>query len=305
MVDYFAVLGLTRSATHAEMREAYRRLAKLYHPDSQPAENRDTPGRKESDQRMQAINEAKSVLFDPIKREEHRVMLGLREKISAERLAQLRAQTHYRAVTTYRPPQPKRPSSKWDRVWRKWLTGIVSVMCLAVLGVLIYEMSKPAPQSGDPIKELIARYSQPEKLPFDTAPAPDTMTVANDSLSHLRRRGDILFGLGEYRAASKYYEKCLRVDSTDETLITNLSFAYFKRGRYAQSLEVLSRRMTGDSNLVVAYYNIGQLFMHEDKPFDARSAFQAALKVADHMRSEGRTPPPFITNARSELARLE
>ena len=297
MVDYFAVFGLSRSASDAEIRDAYRKLAKAYHPDNRPND-------PEAMSRMQAINEAKSVLLDPVKREEHRVLLGLRESLSRERLTQLRMQ-HSPAVTTYRPRKPRRPQSKWDRLWSKWLTAIACVMLLGVAGVVTFQMTRPAPAANDPIREIIARYSHADKLPFDSLPPPDTMTVPNDSVAKLKRKADILFGFGEYRAASKYYEKCLALDSTDEDVMKNLSFAYFKRGRYAQSLEVLTRQMKGDSNLVVAYYNIGELFMREEKPFDARSAFQAAIRIADEMRAEGKSPPSFVGNARKQLAHLE
>ena len=41
----------------------------------------------------------------------------------------------------------------------------------------------------------------------------------------------------------------LRKSPPNDTVIGNLSYAYFKRGKYAQTLEVLSRNMHGDSNL--------------------------------------------------------
>jgi curved DNA-binding protein len=60
-IDYYKVLGVPRTASQDEIKRAYRRLAKNYHPDV----NNDAPDAKE---RFQEINEANEVLGDPEKR---------------------------------------------------------------------------------------------------------------------------------------------------------------------------------------------------------------------------------------------
>ena len=63
-IDYYKVLGVEKSATQDEIRKAYRKLAKKYHPDI----NKDDPQAKE---RFQEINEANEVLGDPEKRKKY------------------------------------------------------------------------------------------------------------------------------------------------------------------------------------------------------------------------------------------
>jgi molecular chaperone DnaJ len=56
--DHYEVLGVSREATDEELKNAFRRLAKRYHPDK-------NPGDKEAEERIKEIGEAYRVLSDP------------------------------------------------------------------------------------------------------------------------------------------------------------------------------------------------------------------------------------------------
>lgn len=60
--DFYKVLGVSRSAKAADIKKAYRRLARRYHPDV-------NPGDREAEERFKGISEAFDVLSDPKKRE--------------------------------------------------------------------------------------------------------------------------------------------------------------------------------------------------------------------------------------------
>ena len=61
MSDYYGVLGVSRTASESEIRQAYRKLARQHHPDVNREDNA-------SEERFKSINEAYSVLSDKSKR---------------------------------------------------------------------------------------------------------------------------------------------------------------------------------------------------------------------------------------------
>lgn len=62
--DYYSILGISREAGADEIKSAYRKLARKYHPDV-------NPGNKEAENKFKEINEAFSVLNDPQKKQEY------------------------------------------------------------------------------------------------------------------------------------------------------------------------------------------------------------------------------------------
>jgi curved DNA-binding protein len=62
--DYYATLGVSKSASAKELKQAYRKLARKFHPDV-------NPGDKASETKFKEINEAYEVLGDPDKRRKY------------------------------------------------------------------------------------------------------------------------------------------------------------------------------------------------------------------------------------------
>ncbi|MBC3783882.1 DnaJ C-terminal domain-containing protein [Spirosoma utsteinense] len=63
-IDYYAVLGLTKTASDEDIKKAYRKLARKYHPDLNPNDG-------DANKKFQQINEANEILSDPEKRKKY------------------------------------------------------------------------------------------------------------------------------------------------------------------------------------------------------------------------------------------
>src|SRR6201984_3011405 len=59
--DYYEILGVKKSASADDIRKAFRKLARKYHPDV-------NPGDKAAEEKFKALSEANDVLSDPKKR---------------------------------------------------------------------------------------------------------------------------------------------------------------------------------------------------------------------------------------------
>jgi len=63
-IDYYKILGIDQKATESDIKKAYRKLARKYHPDLNPND-------QEAEKKFKEINEANEVLSHPENRKKY------------------------------------------------------------------------------------------------------------------------------------------------------------------------------------------------------------------------------------------
>jgi curved DNA-binding protein CbpA len=132
--DYYGVLGLTSTATPAELKVAYRSLAKKYHPDLHP-------GDAGCEERIKAINEAWEVLGDPEKR-------FVYDTYKAGEIKARQAEQKTAANTKERPSEPKTFTKK------QWVAKEVKYYVTGEL-LLKYRGRQDDALSADILREVV------------------------------------------------------------------------------------------------------------------------------------------------------
>jgi hypothetical protein len=129
MKDYYDLLRIPRTATDAEVKQAFRRLAILLHPDKNP--HPDAPAA------FQELNEAYEVLGDPVSRVLYDQMLGIQQAAPTELVIRHRDPAYRRKKDPYyKPPKPE-PSAGYMLMMKlmtitNWIAGVAFIISLFV-----------------------------------------------------------------------------------------------------------------------------------------------------------------------------
>ena len=99
--DYYSVLGVPKTASQADIKKAFRKLARQHHPDAKP-------GDSAAERKFKEVNEANEVLSDPARRKQYDELGANWEAISPMATLAIRScpmKTHFRlkaCITTVR-----------------------------------------------------------------------------------------------------------------------------------------------------------------------------------------------------------
>ena len=107
--DYYKILEVKSTATEAEIKKAYRRLAIKYHPDK-------NPDNKAAEEKFKEINEAYSVLSDPEKRRKFDSLRNLGRKKTTNRTTSQRSNYSY----SYKRKDSEDPHKLWEEFKRDY-----------------------------------------------------------------------------------------------------------------------------------------------------------------------------------------
>ena len=187
--NYYEILQVSTQATQAEVKQAYRRLAKLFHPDSQ----RETANHE----RIVKLNQAYEVLGDARRRRSYDQKIFSQDSYQASTQRQSRnahAQQYYR-----RQRQSNRQSDLQLEQWLREVYAPVNRLLCQILKPLDQEIDNLAADPFD--DELMAEfqdyldvcrgYLQKAQFTFNSAPNPAQFAAAAANLFYcLNNVGD-------------------------------------------------------------------------------------------------------------------
>jgi curved DNA-binding protein CbpA len=292
--DYYSILGIPRSASEDEIKEAYRRMAKRWHPDA-------NIGSESAQRIMQDLNRAKEVLFEEDTRNEYIHLLNLQDTLSQDNLERLRKKwgdTNFAEPRT--PPTTSMyPVPKFSR--GKFYGVLIIIVGLISIAFIMAIQPDRSAASKDPIQEIIERNKPTTTLLPPRESEPDTIKVPDAAPDRLAQMAAILSLLQEHKAAAKYWEKALELDPTNTDVMTNLLFHYLKSKKYEQAFGLIETRVTSDTLKVIIYNRIGEFFLVEGKRFDAASAFEKAVQLGSPLNLTQTKAAEDFGNAKMRL----
>lgn len=296
MRDYYEVLGISRGATQHEIRTAYKRLAKLYHPDR-------NPGNIQAEESFKTVNEAYHVLCNPVKKADYDLRLyGL-------------------ALTFYE--QPDWEQIKQDRYYR-WKRAqenrykidanyfkiqglaflvfiIIGGFCFTVIHTAHYYVRKQQlaefRANTQKLKKATGLFDQGKFsdafLLIDTigsqSPLDYRYGFAKDSLiDELRKKADQEFNAQNFESAIEHYKILKEVEHPvrSETL-QNLSMCQYYLGNYEGSVQALKHLHNQDPYNLALIYQIGMINLEKlNNPEEALHYFTLGKKLFKQNLSE-------------------
>jgi len=169
--DYYAILGVSRDATVEEIKSAYRRLARQYHPDL-------NQGTTKLGTQFQRIAGAYAVLGSPTQRSKYDSSLGSSTATPSQAPPQApspSARARF-AQSAGRPATVLRRTHRWWE-WSRWKSLAVIALALAVMAVALSALphfqNTSAPPTP-PATTQVASAAAPTRLPV-VAPVPPTV----------------------------------------------------------------------------------------------------------------------------------
>ena len=253
-LNYYAILGLKRTATHAEIKAAYKKLAIQYHPDKHQ-------GNTYFEEQFKQVNAAYQILSNPNKRYIYDQKL---EYIAQQQRARQYAQTTYAQTRQrepasvreryYRPIKRKQKFSRRD--WQITIGFFASIFLVGILINLIMDnvTAKKRFRNAD-------TFIEQEQWASAHSMLSEAIDFEPKFVDAYQKRGYInLKVYKDYRAALADYNAALEYSS--EPTPEN----YFRRGEcyaqlrhYSQAESDFTRTINLNRNYQSAYFKRGEV----------------------------------------------
>lgn len=282
MQDYYQILGLSQTATSAQIRAAFKRLAMQYHPDR-------NPGNAMAEEIFKQVNEAYHILSDPLKKARYDSRFYTYETQSSTQATE----AHWREMRR-RQQQSRRQYAPPPREKTYTITGnYFKVQGLAFLVFIImsgisFGIVHTASFFFDQYQESIHRENQLKAKEVNalfgsgkideaiarileltkTAPLEDVFRSTHDSLVNtLKLSADKSFANRNFKEALQYYQYFKKYQDHYQTeTLQKISVCQYNAGLYVETVQTLKQ-------------------LHSEKPWSLELIYEIAKVNLNHLNN--------------------
>lgn len=288
MVSYYVILGISETATEAEIKSAYKRQAVQYHPDKHQ-------GNSEMEERFKEINAAYQVLSNPYERARHD--LQIKFGYSSETYAQPETYTPpvYRKKRDYAPREIDWKENARATAYAFGFTFFIAIIVMSGIGLKTLYDNKQLDNlllerrtQFDSARyfhskgELEATFNLINGLGAFMDGERDMMDFKDELVKSVQEKGVQYFKDSEFESAVYFIELLERhTEVKTLSLKENLAVSYRELDQPEKSIEVYTQLlMLGYRNLST-YVEMAHIYRDELKDMEtALSLFEKANEVA-------------------------
>ncbi|RAV99213.1 DnaJ domain-containing protein [Pseudochryseolinea flava] len=263
-MDYYSILQVARSADAAQIKAAYKRLAKLYHPDH-------NPGNIIAEEKFKQINEAYHVLTDPLKKSRYD------ETFQSYKIPQKEQRTEVQRRRYYKMRHAMQSVYRIDREYFRIqaLTFLVFIViagfCLTLFHTATYlwnnDRNNDFSAQTQAIGQAKAMFFQGN---FERAityldtlqkrnPGALQLSFTRDSLlDEIRRKAEQDFDAHQYANAVVNYRILEKKESPpSQKTLQGIAFCQYYLGNYREAVVAMKQLHHQNPNDLNLIYNIG------------------------------------------------
>lgn len=252
-MNHYARLGVSPSATDADIRRAYRQMARRLHPDANPTD-------PQANERFAELSEAYRILSDPTLRARY-------------------DDWYFRGIAAATPPPPPRPVYRpkaRPRPPYKWLiisgAGVAFMVLLLLLGLNLWDKKR---------LETTWKAVQLSVIDGDTLTSirllNEVLLLEENNPQALRLRGLLLLDLQNNAQAQHDLMAALRAGLDDDDLLQGLMTVHYRLRQYPQALLLTQKMLQRHPDDPNALLQQGVLYWLQADTLRACANWQQAL----------------------------
>lgn len=302
MINYYHILGISKKASPAEIKAAFRKLALRYHPDK-------NPDNTYAEERFKEINQAYQVLSDSQQKARHDLALSYEDlhaqlqnaTFDAASIVDSHPSSRDRRYRRGRPVQPHfQPPTPAPRhqnlVATVWAFGIFVVIALLGVGLnsysnyqheqlivrqqelanSIYEKADQFFQAGDyhHSLQLLHTVNEHYHIPYHAG------RLKQQIIGRLEEEGNLMYEQEQYEEAAGYFQLLIDHALTYNPLhYAKLTSSYEMVGNYPAAIRAYKQVIEAEPATIEARNRLAMLLFQQEKYEEALRFYQEAGEI--------------------------